>query len=152
VIKDSKQRRYSGAVGLTLLTARLVSLSLHLDSWRAGNLSFWERGGNLSCQVTFGLLAPSKSPHGHVVLHHGAFVQLVPNGVCMIEAGGLKKLLEVISGLPHLALEVTLSSGDELLVGVTDLLVIVTLIAVGSDHDLLGLLFRAPLYILASCL
>jgi hypothetical protein len=47
----------------------------------------------------------------------------------MIGAGCLKKLLEVIGGLSRLALEVALSNGDELLVGVIGVLVIVDLIA-----------------------
>jgi hypothetical protein len=88
-------------------------------------LFFKERGSNLPRRVTFGLLPLSKSPRGHVVFHHGTFLQLVPNRVCMIGAGCLEKVLDVISGLPRLALEVVLNSGNELLIGVTDLLVIV---------------------------
>jgi hypothetical protein len=56
-------------------------------------------------------------------------------------------------------LEVTLSNGDELLVRVTDLLVIDTLFAVGSDHNSLGSPLQSPLVTfgtflgaLASCL
>jgi hypothetical protein len=45
----------------------------------------------------------------------------------MIGAGCLKKLLEVIGGLSRLALEVALSNGVELLVGVIGVLVIVDL-------------------------
>jgi hypothetical protein len=56
----------------------------------------------------------------------------------MIGAGGLKKLLEVIGGLPHLVLEVMLSGSNELLIEIVGLLVIVTLIIVGSDYDSLG--------------
>jgi hypothetical protein len=67
-------------------------------------------------------LAPDKSPSGHVVLHHGAFLQLLPNTVCMIRIGCLEMLLEVIIWLSRLTLEVTLSCGDEPLIGVNDLL------------------------------
>jgi hypothetical protein len=77
----------------------------------------------------------------------------------VIGIGCLKKLLEVISRLSRLALEITLSSGDELLIRVTNILVIVTLVTSGSDHDSLGLLLRpplvafgAPLHALVGCL
>jgi hypothetical protein len=77
----------------------------------------------------------------------------------MIGAGCLEKLLKVIIVRPHLAPEVVLSSGDELLVGVADLLVIVTLIAAGSDHNSSGspiqlplVAFGVPLCALAGCL
>jgi hypothetical protein len=56
----------------------------------------------------------------------------------MIGACHLEKILEVISGLSHLTLDITLSGGDELLIGVIDILVIVTLIVVDSDCDSLG--------------
>jgi hypothetical protein len=126
---------------------------------RHDRILFGERGDNLSHRVTFELLAPSKSPYGHVVLHHGAFLQLVPNGVRMIGTGCLEKHLEVISGLPRLALEVALSSGDKLLVGVIGILVIVTLIIAASDRDSLEpsfcpllVTFGALLCALAGCL
>jgi hypothetical protein len=116
-----------------------------------------QRGGYLPRYVTFGLLADGKSPCGNVVLHHGAFFQLMPDGVRMIGAGGLKKLLEVIGGLPHLVLEVMLSGSNELLIEIVGLLVIVTLIIVGSDYDSLGsplwppfVAFGAPLCTLAT--
>jgi hypothetical protein len=63
----------------------------------------------------------------------------------MVGAGHLEKLLEVIGRLPHLALEVTLSGGNRLLVGVIGLLVVVTLITAGSNYDPLGLLLWPPL-------
>jgi hypothetical protein len=53
----------------------------------------------------------------------------------VIGIGCLKKLLEVISGLPCLALEIVLSSNDELLIEVTNILVVVTLVAADSDRD-----------------
>jgi hypothetical protein len=80
------------------------------------------------------------------------------DGVRMIGIGCLKKLLEVISGLPRLAFEVVLHGGDELLVGVTDFLVVIPLIIAGSDCDSLGpplllplVAFGAPLCALAGC-
>jgi hypothetical protein len=150
VIRDSDQKRYFEAGGLTVLTARLVSLSLHQDSWGAppvnqhGRLFFGEGGSNLPHRVTFGLLAPGESPYGHVVLHHGAFLQRMPNGVCMIGTGCLEKLLEVMCRLPHLALEVTLSGGHDLLIGVPSLLVVIPLIAASSERNSLGPPLQPP--------
>jgi hypothetical protein len=59
--------------------------------------------------------------------------------------GCLKKLLEVISGLTRLVLEIMLSSGDELRIGVANNFVVVTLIVAGSDRDSLGLPLQPPL-------
>jgi hypothetical protein len=53
----------------------------------------------------------------------------------MIVTGCLEILLEVISVLPRLELEVMLSSDDELLIGVSDLLVIVSHVVASGDHD-----------------
>jgi hypothetical protein len=118
-----------------------------------------EWGSSLPCRVSFGLLAPGKSPHGHVHLHHGAFLQFVPNGVRVIGTGCLKKLVEVVSRLPCPALEIALSSGDELLIGVTNILIIVTLVTDGSVRDSLGpplqppfVACGTPLHTLVSCL
>jgi hypothetical protein len=47
----------------------------------------------------FRLLASGESSRGHVVLHHGALLQLVPNRVRMIGAGCFEKILKVIGGL-----------------------------------------------------
>jgi hypothetical protein len=70
------------------------------------------------------------------------------DGVHMVGAGHLKKLLKLIDGLPCLALEVTLGGGYELPVGIVGLLVMVALIAVGSDYDSLG----SPLWPHCCCL
>jgi hypothetical protein len=43
-----------------------------------------------------------------------------------VRSGHLEKLIEVIGRLPHLALEITLGSGNELHVGIVSLLVVVT--------------------------
>jgi hypothetical protein len=55
----------------------------------------------------------------------------------MIQAGCFEKLLEVIGGLPYLALRITFGGGDELLVGAVSVLVIIiiTLIAASGDRD-----------------
>jgi hypothetical protein len=81
------------------------------------------------------------------------------NWVCMIEIGCHEKLLNVISGLPHRTLEVTLHGSDELIIGVASLLVLVPLIAAGNDRDSLGpslwpplVTFGVPLCALADCL
>jgi hypothetical protein len=50
----------------------------------------------------------------------------------------LEKLLEVISRMLRLVLQITLSSDDELLIGVANILVVITLVTAGSDRDSLG--------------
>jgi hypothetical protein len=62
----------------------------------------------------------------------------------MIWAGQFEKLLEVIRGQPHLALKITLGSGNELLIGVTDVLVIITLFTTIGGHNSLGPLLWPP--------
>jgi hypothetical protein len=83
----------------------------------------------------------------------------VPNRVHVIGIGCHDKLLKLISELPCLALEIALSSADKLLIGVGNILVIVTLITVDTDHNSLGSLLRpplitfgAPLHTLVGCL
>jgi hypothetical protein len=98
------------------------------------HLLLGKRGGSLPRRVTFGHLAFSKSSCGHVVLHHGAFLQLVSDRVHMIWASCFEMLFKVISSLPHLVLSVSIGGGDELLIRVTSILV-VALIAAGGDHD-----------------
>jgi hypothetical protein len=87
----------------------------------------------------------SSLPRGHVVFHHGAFLHVMPNRVHMVGAGRFEKLLKVIGGLPCLVLEVTFSSGNELLIGVIGLLVFATLVTAGGDCDSLGSLLWPPL-------
>jgi hypothetical protein len=62
----------------------------------------------------------------------------MPNSVRLIAASRLEKLLKVIDRLSHLVLELAFIGGNELLVRVIRLLVIVALITAGSDCDLLG--------------
>jgi hypothetical protein len=57
----------------------------------------------------------------------------------MIWAGYFEKHLKVICGLPCLAFEITLGSGNEFLIGVAGILIVITFIATGGDCDLLGL-------------
>jgi hypothetical protein len=77
----------------------------------------------------------------------------------MIGTWCLEKLLEVIDGQPCLALDLVLIGGNELLIGVTNVLVIVTLIIATSDRDSLGSPLWVPLvasgtpfYALVCCL
>jgi hypothetical protein len=84
----------------------------------------------LSWRVTLGLLALD-----HVVLHHGTIFELVPDRVRMVWAGHLEKILKVISRLPRLVAEIMLGGSDVLLVRVIGLLVIVIIIATGSNCD-----------------
>jgi hypothetical protein len=67
--------------------------------------------------------------------------------VRMIWDGCFEKLFKVNYGLPRLEFEITLSSGDELLVGVTGVLIVITFIVVGGDCDSLGPPLRPPLVI-----
>jgi hypothetical protein len=69
----------------------------------------------------------------------------VPDRVRLIGIGCLQKLLEVIAGQSCLALDLALDGGNELLIGVANVLVIVTLIAAGGDHESLGSPLRPPL-------
>jgi hypothetical protein len=69
----------------------------------------------------------------------------VLNVVRMVRASCLEKLLKLTGGLPCLALEIELSNGDVLLIGVGGLLVGVDLIAASSDRNLLGSPLRPPL-------
>jgi hypothetical protein len=62
--------------------------------------------------------------------------------VRMIGAGCFKKFLKVIGELSHLAPKIMLSSGDELLIRVTSVLVVITFITAGCDRDSLGLPLR----------
>jgi hypothetical protein len=82
---------------------------------------------------------------GHVVLHHGELLKLVPDGVHMVRAGHLEELLKVIGGLPSQALEVTLSGSGVFFVGAVGLLVIVIVVAASSNGDPLGALVWPPL-------
>jgi hypothetical protein len=69
----------------------------------------------------------------------------VSDRVCKIWTGCFEKLFEVISGLPHLAHRTTLGGGDELLIRVAIVLVIIALIAASGDHNLLWSPLRPPL-------
>jgi hypothetical protein len=88
--------------------------------------------------VILGLLALGEIPRGHVVLHHETLFKLVSDGVCMFWAGHLEKLLQVISRLSCLALEITLSHSDVFLIGVIGLLIVVIFIAASGNCGLLG--------------
>jgi hypothetical protein len=68
----------------------------------------------------------------------------MPNGVHMVGAGGFKKLLKVTSGLPRLTLDVALSNGDEVLIGIIVQLVVVTVITASSYRNSLGSPLRPP--------
>jgi hypothetical protein len=63
----------------------------------------------------------------------------------VIGVGCFEKLLEVICGLSCLELKVALGSGNEFLVRVASIVVIIILIAACGDCDSLGSLLRPPL-------
>jgi hypothetical protein len=67
---------------------------------------------------------------------------LMPEKVCVVWAGRLENLLNVIGRLPQLALEVMLSGNDMFLVRVIDLLAVVAFIIASSNYDSFG----APLW------
>jgi hypothetical protein len=114
---------------------------------RDDRLFFLEMCGNSPPppQIASELHTPSEIPRGHVVLHHGAFFQLVLDGVRMVGACHFEKFLEVIERLSCLVLEVTLGSSNELLVRIISLLVVVTLFVAASDYYSLGSLLWPPL-------
>jgi hypothetical protein len=58
----------------------------------------------------------------------------------------------VIGGLPRLVLRIALGSSNELLIGVTDVLVVITLITVGGDRDSLWSPLQPPPCTLVDCL
>jgi hypothetical protein len=62
----------------------------------------------------------------------------------MIWAGCFEKLHEVIRGLLHLAFKIMLSSSNELLVGETGILIVITFITTGGNYDSLGLPLWPP--------
>jgi hypothetical protein len=62
----------------------------------------------------------------------------------MVVVGHLEELLKVIGRLSCLVLEVPFNGGNDLLVEIIGLLVIVTLVAAGCNCDLLG----SPLWLL----
>jgi hypothetical protein len=112
-----------------------------MGGWPAVNrhdrLLLRKRGVSLPRRVTFRPLTFGKCSCGHVVLHHGAFLQHVSDRVRMIWAGCFEKLFEVIGGLPRLALRIVL--------GVTNVLVILTLITTSGDRDSMWLPLQPPL-------
>jgi hypothetical protein len=63
----------------------------------------------------------------------------------MVWVGCFEKLFEVIGGLSRLVLRIELGSGDELLLEVTDVLVVLALVAAGGDCDPLWSLLRPSL-------
>jgi hypothetical protein len=118
------------------LTMGLVGSRPTVD--RHDRLFFGERCDDFSRSVAFGPLALGEGPRGHVVLHHEALFKLMSDRVRVVGTGHLEKLLEVIGRLSCLAFEVTLDNGDELLIRIIGLLVIIALVTTGSDHDPLG--------------
>jgi hypothetical protein len=63
----------------------------------------------------------------------------------VVGAGHFEKLLKVIGRLSHLVHEVTLGGSNVLLIGIISRLVVVTLIAAGSDCNSLGSPLWPPL-------
>jgi hypothetical protein len=69
----------------------------------------------------------------------------VPDTVCMIWVGSFEKLLKMIHRLPRLAFKITLGSSNELLIGVTGVLIVVTFVVASGNRDSLGPLLWPPL-------
>jgi hypothetical protein len=83
-----------------------------------------------------------KPPESCSFFYHGALLELVPDGECMVWAGRLEMLLKVIDRLPRLALEITPSGSDMFFIRVVHLLVVVIIVIACSNYDPLG----APLW------
>jgi hypothetical protein len=63
----------------------------------------------------------------------------------MIWLGCFEKLLDVIRWLSRLVFKIMLGNGNELLVGVVNVLIIITFVTTGGDCDSLGPALRPPL-------
>jgi hypothetical protein len=92
------------------------------------------------------LLAPALAFCCHVILHHGALLQLVFDRVGVVWASCLEKFLEVICRQSPLALKIRPSGGNKLLVGVAGVLAIIIFTTTSSDCDSLGLPPWPPYY------
>jgi hypothetical protein len=85
----------------------------------------------LPTRVFLELLALGECPRGHKIFHDGAVLQLMFDGVRMVQTCHFEKLLKIVLRVPHLAFEVMLDGRDVLLIGVVRFLVI----AVVADSD-----------------
>jgi hypothetical protein len=152
-LKPAQVLRDRCAYGIDCLASKLELAPRLMGGWPTINqhdcLLLREWGGSLPHRVAFGPLAFGKNSHGHVVLHHGAFLQLVSDMVCMIWAGCFKNLFKVIGGLSCLELRIMLIDGDELFIGVTSVLVANTLVTVGGNRDSLWSPLRPLLSLIA---
>jgi hypothetical protein len=68
----------------------------------------------------------------------------------MIWSVCFEKLFEVIGGLPRLMLRIMLGGGDELLVGVASVLVIIALVIAGANYDSSWSPLRHPIIALST--
>jgi hypothetical protein len=92
-----------------------------------------------STRVFLGLLGLGKGPRGHEILHHVVVLELVLDGVRMVQVGLLVESLEMVCWWPCLALNTMPGSCDLLHVGVVRLLVIIIIVSRGCNP------LRAPL-------
>jgi hypothetical protein len=81
-----------------------------------------------------------ESPRSHEIFRHAALLELVPNGVCIVQTGRLEEPLKVVYWWLSLAFEAAFRGHDVLLVGVMHFLVIVVIVA-GNNYNQ----SRAPL-------
>jgi hypothetical protein len=97
-----------------------------------------EGRGGLSPWIALRLFALGESPCGHVVFHHVALFDLVPDGVSKVWVGRHEKILKLIGRLPRLAHEIKISGSDVFLLGVIRLLVVVIIVIACSNYALSG--------------
>jgi hypothetical protein len=79
-------------------------------------------------QGFLGLLITGEGARGHEILHHATVLELVLDGIHVVQAGLLEKSLEVVYQRPCLALTTMRSCSDTLHVGVGFFLVIAIVI------------------------
>jgi hypothetical protein len=108
---------------------------------------FHEEGcGGLSPRFPLGFLSVGESPGGHVIFHHGALLELMPDGVHVVWTGHFEKFLEVIGQLSCLTLEIVLGGSNVFLIRAVSFLLVIVIITTSSNCDPL----EAPLLPLLS--
>jgi hypothetical protein len=99
VIWDLDHQRYSRVAHGVDRPARKLELMPGLVGgvstvYRHDRLFLGEGCSGLSSRVSLRLPTFGESPRDHIVSHHGALFELVPDGVCMVWTGHFEKFLE----------------------------------------------------------
>jgi hypothetical protein len=85
----------------------------------------------VSAQVFLGFLVPGERPRGHEILHHATVLELLLEGVCVVQAGLLEESLRVVCRQPCLVLATACGGHDALQVRAVRFLVIIVIVS----HD-----------------